>query len=64
MGKPAFAKMVWNTQIVQDQLKRNDKYGPLPFKWIFDGNKLAWSRNNVPEIRIKVDMDEQKSTLR
>lgn len=61
LGKPAFLKKVWKTDIVQKELKKKINAGKQevePFKWIFDGNKLAWSRNNVAELRIKVDMDE------
>ncbi|KUI56371.1 Protein argonaute [Cytospora mali] len=59
-GSASFIKKLWNTPIAQQQLKSNTKYGDMPHTWVFDGHKLAWSRNNVPELRIKVDMDEAK----
>lgn len=28
--------------------------------WVFDGKKLAWTRNNIPEIRTQVDLDREQ----
>lgn len=32
----------------------------MPFRWLFDGHKLAWSCNNIPELCIEVDMDKEQ----
>ncbi|KAF3763069.1 Piwi-domain-containing protein [Cryphonectria parasitica EP155] len=53
--KAAFCNAVWNTRLAQEHIR---KAGPHP--WIFDGQKIAWSRNPSPEIRIQINMDEER----
>lgn len=43
---------VWKSQTVQRKL------ASMP--WIYDGRKLAWSAKAVDEMRIMVDLDEEK----
>lgn len=62
-SKPSFLKTLWNTKTVQKRLKVDDKYGPFEFKWIHDGRALAWSRNNISELRIRVDMDAERNRM-
>lgn len=58
-----FLKKLWNTKTVQRRLKVDDKHGPFEFKWLHDGRHLAWSRNNIPEMRIKIDMDMENNKM-
>lgn len=43
---------LWHSKTVQDKL-------PVPKSWIWDGNTLAWSLQDVPEIRLNVDLDAE-----
>ncbi|KAG6357971.1 hypothetical protein INS49_013854 [Diaporthe citri] len=61
--RPSFLNKLWNTKTVQRRLKVDDKYGPFEFKWLHDGRALAWSRNNIPEMRIRIDMDAEKNKM-
>lgn len=55
--KASFNKFIWRTKTVQSRIQQ----GSLSqHAWVFDGNKIAWSRNNVNEIRTQVDMDEER----
>lgn len=56
-------KRLWNTKTVQRRLKVDDKHGPFQFKWLHDGRRLAWSRNDIPEMRIKIDMDWENNKM-
>ncbi|KAK2609741.1 hypothetical protein N8I77_003228 [Diaporthe amygdali] len=61
--KPSFLNTLWRTKTAQQKLKCDDKYGPLQFRWLHDGRALAWSRNNVSEMRIMIDMDEERNRM-
>lgn len=55
VDKPAFVRKLWNTRTVQDRLRGSN------CRWLFDGEKLAWSRAAAKDgVRILVDMDEEK----
>lgn len=45
---------IWDTPKVQSMLKTHPK------PWIHDGRNLAWSTNKVEELRITVNIDEEK----
>ncbi|RYP13690.1 hypothetical protein DL765_006772 [Monosporascus sp. GIB2] len=53
----ALVKKVWNSNKVQNVLERASAGG----KWLYDGNKLAWSSKKLPkgEERITVDLDAE-----
>lgn len=53
--KNSFVKKVWETEAVKKHLLKGGNH-----RWIFDGRKLAWSRNNIPELRTQVDMDREQ----
>lgn len=53
--KASFAKTVWMTKTVQAKIQQNQRH-----PWIFDGRKIAWSLNNINEIRTQVDMDQER----
>lgn len=58
-AKPgAFTKKVWHTLSVQAALKKQGQHS-----WLFDGRKIAWSRNKVTEIRLQIDMDAEKGRV-
>lgn len=49
-------KKIWETETVKRHLRENAGAHP----WIFDGRKLAWSRNNIPELRTQIDLDREQ----
>lgn len=51
----SFTSKVWHTELCQAHLKRASG-GKHP--WVFDGRKLAWTRNSLPEMRFQINMDE------
>ncbi|CAN8104783.1 unnamed protein product [Discula destructiva] len=51
--KITFTNKVWNTDACQAQVQRAGKH-----PWVFDGTRLAWTRNDLPEMRFRIDMDE------
>ncbi|KAK0625289.1 Piwi domain-containing protein [Bombardia bombarda] len=53
--KPIVFKKVWNSRTFQGKLKEYNQHC-----WIYDDHKLAWSMNNVREIKIMVDLDAEK----
>lgn len=53
--KPSFNNTVWHTKTVQNAVNKAGNFG-----WIFDGRKICWSRNNIPELRFTVNMDEER----
>lgn len=53
--KASFAKTVWKTKTVQSKIQQNQRH-----PWIFDGRKIAWSKNNVNELRTQVNMDQER----
>ncbi|KAH7370050.1 Piwi domain-containing protein [Rhexocercosporidium sp. MPI-PUGE-AT-0058] len=48
---------VWKSKAVQERLR---SVFPPGAKWLWDGNKLAWSRYRVGEQRITVNFDVEK----
>lgn len=48
---------VWNSKKVQQKLASVSKQ-----PWIYDGRKLAWLAHAVDEIRIMVDLDEERGS--
>lgn len=61
--RTSFISRLWKSKTVQRRLQVDEKYGPLEFKWLYDGRHLAWSRNNIPEMRIKIDMDFENNKM-
>lgn len=61
--RTSFIRRLWESKTAQRRLKVDEKYGQFEFKWLYDGRRLAWSRNNIPEMRIKIDMDWEKNKM-
>lgn len=51
--KRGLIKKAWLSKAVQAQLK-------TPRSWIFDGNNLAWSMEELSEQRVNVDLDAEQ----
>ncbi|GAB7357459.1 hypothetical protein MBLNU459_g0002t1 [Dothideomycetes sp. NU459] len=51
--KRGLIKKAWRSQAVQSQL-------PKAQSWIFDGNTLAWSTEEIAEKRVQVDLDAEQ----
>ncbi|CCU74167.1 argonaute/ago1/eukaryotic translation initiation factor 2c [Blumeria hordei DH14] len=49
-------KAVWMSRQVQEKILQINRGFPL----IWDGNKIAWSSNKLPEQRMTVDLDAEK----
>lgn len=43
---------------MQQALKKAGNFG-----WIFDGRNICWSRNNLPELRTTVNMDQERGRV-
>lgn len=61
--KPSFIRTLWTSKHAKKMLKCHDKYGQFQFKWLHDGRNLAWSRNKIDEMRITVDMDDERGRM-
>ncbi|TVY80632.1 Protein argonaute [Lachnellula suecica] len=46
---------IWKSKGVQNELKAKHN-GP----WLWDGNKIAWSSADIPELRILVNLDAER----
>lgn len=51
----SFANVAWESKKAKSEIK---KAGDHP--WIFDGRRIAWSRNSIPEMRIGINMDDER----
>ncbi|KAL1303294.1 hypothetical protein AAFC00_006700 [Neodothiora populina] len=51
--KRGLIKKAWASNAVQSEL-------PVQKSWIFDGNSLAWSLQELREIRVQVDLDAEQ----
>lgn len=52
--KPVLMTKIWESTKVQSALKA------YPKPWLYDGRKLAWSTNKISEVRITVNLDEER----
>lgn len=52
--KPIIIEKIWGTAKCKNTLKQ------YPKTWIYDRRKLVWSTNKVKELRMTINIDEEK----
>ncbi|KAL8696034.1 MAG: hypothetical protein Q9224_003008 [Gallowayella concinna] len=53
--KRGLIKAIWNSEQLKNRIPGGTK------EWIYDGNKIAWSKQNIAtELRMSIDLDQER----